>query len=92
LDRESILNAARETRIILTVEEHDLNGGLGSAVAEVLTGANSRNVILKRLGIENWSGKIAGTHDYLCKVNGLDTDSIVKTVLQLLHEYPQKPS
>jgi len=36
LDRDEILSAARETAAILTVEEHNIMGGLGSAVAEVL--------------------------------------------------------
>jgi transketolase len=36
LDREVILRAARETGRILTVEEHNVTGGVGSAVAEVL--------------------------------------------------------
>jgi transketolase len=39
IDRELILTAARETRAILTVEEHNIDGGLGSAVAEVLAEA-----------------------------------------------------
>src|SRR5262249_29858188 len=39
LDKESILVAARETDAILTVEEHNVTGGLGGAVAEVLADA-----------------------------------------------------
>jgi transketolase len=36
LDREEVAAAARETKAIMTVEEHNITGGLGSAVAEVL--------------------------------------------------------
>ena len=53
IDKESILKAAQETGAIVTAEEHQINGGLGSAVAEVLVRNNpvpqetSNNYILK---------------------------------------------
>lgn len=47
LDEEAVLAAARETGAVLTVEEHNVVGGLGSAVAEVL----GRNGLATRLGI-----------------------------------------
>ncbi|HZQ78243.1 MAG TPA: transketolase C-terminal domain-containing protein [Acidimicrobiia bacterium] len=50
IDAEAIISAATETSLVVTLEEHSLTGGLGSAVAEVLTDACLRGPIL-RLGI-----------------------------------------
>ena len=50
LDRDAILAAARETGGILTVEEHNVTGGLGGAVAEVLADAGI-GIRFKRHGV-----------------------------------------
>jgi len=51
LDREEILSAADETGAVLTVEEHNVTGGLGSAVAETLAEAGGAGVAFRRLGV-----------------------------------------
>ncbi len=64
LDREAVLSAARESRMLMTVEEHNIIGGLGGAVAEVLAdeGAGCR---LIRHGIKDEYSLIAPpTHLY----------------------------
>lgn len=50
IDREAIVNAARETNALLTVEEHNIYGGLGGAVAEVIADAGI-GIKFKRHGI-----------------------------------------
>ena len=50
LDREAVLAAAGQASVLLTVEEHNVMGGLGSAVAEVLADAGS-GTRLRRHGI-----------------------------------------
>ena len=45
LDRDAILAAARRTRVLMTVEEHNVLGGLGGAVAEVLADAGCRRAL-----------------------------------------------
>lgn len=49
LDREAIVSAAKKTNAVVTVEEHQVNGGLGSAVAEVL--GEEHPTRMKRLGM-----------------------------------------
>ena len=64
LDRDAILEAAARTKILMTVEEHNVLGGLGSAIAEVLAdeGCGKR---LVRHGIHDEYGLIAPpTHLY----------------------------
>lgn len=61
-------------------------GGLGSAVAEVLTESNNPNIFFKRLGLEDSFCYQAGSQKYLRKVKGLSIDEIIKTIhLNLSH-------
>ena len=54
IDKEAIVKAAKDTKSIVTVEEHSIIGGLGSAVAEVL--AEEEPAKLKRIGVEDTFG------------------------------------
>ena len=83
LDVEVIQQAILETPTIITVEEHNIIGGLGSAVAEVLAETNTRKVRFRRLGIPDVFTKI-GTEAELTKAYGLDGPSIATAVLKLL--------
>ncbi|MEW6266968.1 MAG: transketolase family protein [Thermodesulfobacteriota bacterium] len=58
LDKEILLKAAAETKGIITIEEHNIIGGLGSAVAEAVS-EEKTNVLIKRLGIPDVFGDVA---------------------------------
>lgn len=77
IDEELIIKAARETKLIVTAEEHSVIGGLGSAVAEVVT-TNSPATVL-RVGIKDTFGE-SGKPAELLKAYGLTATDIVKTV------------
>ncbi|HLA85159.1 MAG TPA: transketolase C-terminal domain-containing protein [Thermoguttaceae bacterium] len=83
LDEEAILETARRTRCVVTLEEHSLLGGLGSAVAEVLCEAGIRDVAFKRIGLPSEFSKHVGEQEYLRKIHGLDVDSVVRCVRRL---------
>jgi transketolase len=83
LDTEAILKAARETGAIITVEEHNIIGGLGGAVAETLADAGL-GIRFLRLGIPDIYSTI-GQPDDLYQRYGLDQDGVfraIKSVLQ----------
>ncbi|KJJ84164.1 transketolase, pyridine binding domain protein [Candidatus Omnitrophus magneticus] len=81
LDEEVIIKAARETKRVLTIEEHSIYGGMGSAVAEVLV--EKCPVPMKLMGIKNQFG-ISGNPDDLYKYFGLTEDNIVIEAEKLL--------
>lgn len=81
IDTKTILNAAEETGAIVTVEEHQIAGGLGSAVAEVVS--ESFPVPIKRIGIEDSFGE-SGTPAELMKKFGLTEENIKKAVLEVI--------
>ena len=81
IDREAILLAARETGRIVTVEEHTVLGGLGGAVAEVVSEAGCGRV--KRIGInDHFCG--VGSAACLMQAEGLTVENIVSTVSGML--------
>jgi len=81
IDREAIVLAARETGRIVTVDNHNIYGGLGSAVAEVV--AEEAPARLKRIGVRDIFGK-SGTNEQMMKRYGLRAEDIEKEVLEFL--------
>ncbi|MDO4540510.1 MAG: transketolase family protein [Syntrophomonadaceae bacterium] len=77
LDVELVLKMARQCGRIVTVEEHNVIGGLGSAVCEAV--AAGCPVPVKRLGIEDRFGQ-SGKPDELMKEYGIDAESIARQV------------
>ena len=73
IDKEIIVKAAKETGAIVTAEEHSVIGGLGGAVAEVLS--EEYPVPVVRLGVEDTFGK-SGPALELLKIFGLDAEHI----------------
>lgn len=81
IDRDIIIRAAKETGKIITVEEHSVIGGLGSAVAEVVTETVPVPVI--KIGVQDKFGH-SGPAVPLLKEFGLCTDNIVKITKEAL--------
>jgi transketolase len=77
LDTEAVIRAARETKAVITVEDHTIIGGLGSAVAETLS--ENCPVRMKRMGIADVFTE-SGTHDELLDKYGLSVTNIIETV------------
>jgi transketolase len=82
LDTAAVLSSAAETRAILTIEEHTIVGGLGSAVAETLAEA-SASLPFKRLGMADVFAT-EGNADNLRQVYGLHGEAIARKALGLL--------
>ncbi len=81
IDKDIIIKAAKETGVIVTAEEHNVIGGLGSAVCEVLSEECPVPVI--RLGVEDTFGKSGPALDLL-KIYGLSSENIVAKVKKAL--------
>jgi len=84
IDKEIILNAARETGCIVTVEEHNITGGLGSAVAEVLADNNIANTKFKRIAFPDVNISIVGSQEWIRSQYGMAPEHIYNTVKALL--------
>lgn len=82
LDAVTIIKSAKKTGAVVTVEEHQINGGLGSAVAELL--GEHHPVPLKRVGVRDRFGE-SGTPEQLLEHFGLTYKHIMAAV-QEVHE------
>jgi transketolase len=81
LDEEAVLAAASECRAVITVEDHSIHGGLGSAVAEVLS-ARGGTAPLRIIGMREFGE--SGTSEELYRKFGLDAEGIAATARDLL--------
>jgi len=77
LDEEAVLRAAESSRLIVTVEEHSVIGGLGSAVSELLS--EKHPVPVRRMGVKDTFGR-SGKPEELLEFYGLTPDNIVNTI------------
>ncbi|MCX5713229.1 MAG: transketolase [Candidatus Omnitrophica bacterium] len=84
LDKKCVLVAASQTGAILTVEEHSIYGGLGSAVAEVLAEENVIPVPFRRMRLKGVFPSGYGTYEEMKEINGLAKADIVKNANSLL--------
>jgi len=81
LDEKAIIDLAKRTGKIVTVEEHQIRGGMGSAVAECL--AKNFPVPMEFIGVDDDFGQ-SGTQDELIEHYGMGTKSIIKAVNKIL--------
>ena len=78
-DHEGLIQAAEYTDLVITIEEHVLNGGLGSAVLESFSDHGMAKKVV-RMGIPNIFAEQYGSQDIIMTKFGLDPENIVKTV------------
>jgi transketolase len=77
IDKPLILDCAKKTKAIVTLEEHSITGGLGSAVAEVLAEAGA-SVRLKRIAVPDRFTRTIGLQAHMRKANGLSVPQVVR--------------
>lgn len=81
LNNARLLRCIDKSRILITVEENSIVGGLGTIISELLTD-NHRNIILKRIALEDKQCFDYGTREWLCHHYGLGLDALVKAILE----------
>ncbi len=81
IDKETILEVAQSVDLVVTVEEHNIVGGFGSSVAEVLA-ENKTKATLLRVGLNDIYSCIVGSQKYLRHQYKMDAEAIVNKVLE----------
>jgi len=79
IDKEMIIKCAKETKKLISIEDHNIIGGLGTAIADVL--AQNHPAKLTKIGINDTFGK-SGKAEELLEYYGLTAENIVKTIKQ----------
>lgn len=85
IDKDVIMKYARDFDLIVTCEEHNVVGGFGSAVAEIMAEIPTKANLLK-MGIEDTYCSAVGNQKYLRRFNRLDSKSIAERILNKLNE------
>ena len=83
-DFSSIEKASKETGGIISIEENNIIGGLGSCIAEFCLESNNIPKFFKRIALEDVYSSIVGDQEYLRGYYGLNKDRIITEVLNLI--------
>lgn len=81
IDKELIEQVSREFDLIVTCEEHNIIGGFGSAVAEVMAELKDKRSYLVRIGINDRYSELAGDQKYLREQNKIDGEAIAAKIM-----------
>lgn len=81
IDQEIIIKAAKETKGIVTVEEHSVIGGLGDRVSAVV--CENAPIVVKKIGVKDVFGE-SGSPDALLEKHGLTVENIKETVKNIV--------
>lgn len=84
LDKLAVRSAASETGAVLTLEEHSVVGGFGSAVAETILESGISLRVFRRIGLPDRFPDTVGGHEYLKKRHGLDGAGVAVAIRKAL--------
>ena len=84
IDIQAIIDACNETYGIITIEEHNLSGGVGSAVAEVCMDLGLKPTKFTRIGMRDTYSSVVGDQLFLRSFYQLDSAQIVSSVRKLM--------
>lgn len=84
IDRDTVEQVAKRVKLLVTVEEHSVIGGLGGAVAEIIAQMPDGRARLKIIGLNDCFSSVVGDQEYLRHIYGMSVESIVKTVEDLI--------
>lgn len=84
IDEETIISCAKKYKTIITVEEHQINGGFASSIADVLSKDPNQHAVLSRIGmVDEFTSKVGST-DYLRREYNMDSNAITNKVMECL--------
>lgn len=83
LDEKLVRECAQKFDLIVTVEEHNIVGGFGGAIAEILSEMPSKKAYLKRIGLCDTYTRVVGDQTYLREYYGLSAKKIAKAIYEM---------
>ena len=86
IDKEVIKYCGENFDYIVTVEEHNIVGGFGSAVSEVLSELKNKKAVLVRIGLNDTYSSIVGSQKYLRDQYGMSANKISQKIWDVVNE------
>lgn len=84
INEKQVMELARAFKNIIVLEEHNIVGGLGSAIAEIVGNLNGDRARVIRFGINDRFSQHCGSYEYLRREHGLDYDALTNRILEKL--------
>lgn len=84
IDEVGIEKLALRSRLLVTMEEHNIIGGFGGAVAEVLSGIRAMHAPLLRIGLQDTYTSEVGDQNYIREYYGISAERVEKEILKYL--------
>jgi len=86
LDKELVIKIINEVDAVFTVEEHNIIGGLGSAISEVISEEARKKIRFKRFGVNDLYLHEIGSQEYLRDRHGFSAQKIAESIIRLLQD------
>lgn len=87
MDEELVLECMQKYPYIFTLEEHSMNGGLGTAVGNIILNSGAKNhAVLIKMGFPDMFAPVTGSREYLNGLYGIDVDGIVEKIKSTMLE------
>lgn len=84
IDKDTIFACTKKHDLIVTLEEHNVIGGFGGAVAEVISEIMGNRAMLVKIGLQDIYSSVVGDQQYLREYYGLSKDKILERILEVL--------
>ncbi len=86
IDEESIKKLATSCKLLVSIEEHQIQGGLGGAVSEVISGIKEKHAVLYRAGLYNTFSDVTGDQEYLRDYFNISANKLLPIVVEELEK------
>lgn len=83
INKDQVISICKENKVIVTLEEHSIYGGLGSIISEIAAEVSIAKVL--RIGVKDSFSEFCGTYEYLLKEHGLDLKTVKSTISRYLN-------
>ena len=90
IDEDCIIKCSKKHALIVTVEEHNVIGGFGSAVAEIVSELNGKKAIMLKIGINDVYSSMVGSQLYLRSYYGIDAKAIAEKTISIMKNLNNK--
>jgi len=84
IDKDIIIECAKKHKCIITIEEHNVIGGFGSSIAEVLSEIPGEHAFLRKVGLQDTYSSVVGSQKYLRDYYGICSETIEKIATELV--------
>lgn len=86
IDKQKIIEVALNAKIVVTMEEHQISGGLGGIFAEIFSEIQEKHALLYRAGLRDVFSEVVGDQEYLRDYYGISADKLLPVIEKIIGE------